>query len=53
MGKNTRADPHYFYERLENYATGNMAMREVFDMDSSVRLTAIQSLGDYLHSIFL
>ena len=53
MGQNTKANPHYFYERLENYAIGNMAMREVLDMDSSVRLTAIQNLGKDLELVKL
>ena len=34
-----------FYDRLKEYAIGSFAMHEVFNMDSSVRLTAVQNLG--------
>ena len=44
-GRNTKADPHLFFNRLKDYAVGSFAMREVFNMDSSVRLTAIRNLG--------
>ena len=44
-GRNTKGDPHLFFNRLKDYAIGSFAMREVFDMDSTVRLTAIQNLG--------
>ena len=45
-GGNPDADPHRFYRRLEEYAVGYHAMREVFNMDSSLRLTTIQKLGN-------
>ncbi len=45
-GKNTKGDPHLFFNRLKDYAIGSFAMREVFNMDSTVRLTAIRNLGE-------
>lgn len=36
-----------FYGRLTDYAIGKFAMREVFGMDSTVRLTAVMSLGNF------
>ncbi|KAL5017556.1 hypothetical protein ScPMuIL_007145 [Solemya velum] len=36
-----------FLERLQEYAIGYYAMREVFSMDSTLRLSTIQSLGKY------
>ena len=47
-GKNTKGDPHLFFNRLKDYAIGSFAMREVFNMDSTVRLSAIQNLGKFL-----
>ena len=53
-----KAGGDVFYNRLTDYAIGSLAIREVFDMESTVRLTAIQNLGqnqhkciasDYLH----
>ncbi len=44
-GKKTKGDRHLFFNRLKEYAVGSFAMREVFDMDSTVRLTAIRNLG--------
>ncbi|XP_077995720.1 uncharacterized protein LOC144449132 isoform X2 [Glandiceps talaboti] len=41
----SQGDPDRFYERLKHYAIGSFAMREVFDMDSTVRLDAVQNLG--------
>lgn len=46
-GKNAKADHDHFYNRLRDYAIGYFAMREVFDMESSVRITAIRNLGKY------
>ncbi|KAK3084463.1 hypothetical protein FSP39_013947 [Pinctada imbricata] len=46
-GGNPDADHHRFYHRLEEYAIGYYAMREVFDMESSLRLTTIQKLGSF------
>ena len=43
-GKNVNANAHHFYERLKEYGIGSLAMREVFDMESTVRLAAIQNL---------
>lgn len=37
-----------FYQRLRDYGIGMLAMKEVFDMKSSVRITAVQGLGFYL-----
>ena len=34
-----------FYSRVIDFATGNLAMREVFDMSSTVRMDAIRNLG--------
>ena len=45
-GKNEKANPDHFYERLKAYAIGSLAMREVFNMESSVRLAAIRNLGE-------
>ena len=39
-------DPDRFYNRLISYAKGSIAMREVFNMESTVRLDAIQKLGE-------
>lgn len=44
---NPDADPHRFYSRLQQYAVGYFAMREVFNMESSLRLTTIQKLGNF------
>ncbi|KAK2177787.1 hypothetical protein NP493_578g03000 [Ridgeia piscesae] len=46
-GENVRAAPHHFFERVRNYAIGCLAMREVFHMESYVRLAAIQNLGSF------
>ncbi|XP_077995721.1 uncharacterized protein LOC144449132 isoform X3 [Glandiceps talaboti] len=43
----SQGDPDRFYERLKHYAIGSFAMREVFDMDSTVRLDAVQNLGQF------
>lgn len=43
---NPNADPHRFYNRLQQFSVGYYAMREVFSMDSSFRLTAIRNLGE-------
>ncbi len=34
-----------FYARVVDYATGNLAMKEVFNMNSIVRMDAIRNLG--------
>jgi hypothetical protein len=47
--KNKTDDPHYFFSRLQDYATAIIAMKEVFDMDSTVRLTAVQNLGNFFY----
>ncbi|XP_072047425.1 uncharacterized protein [Amphiura filiformis] len=44
-GKTTDSDPDSFYYKLLEYARGKIAMRGVFNMDSTVRLDAVQSLG--------
>lgn len=44
---NPNADPHRFYHRLAQYAKGYHAMREVFNMDSTLRLITIQKLGQW------
>ncbi|CAH1232799.1 Hypp510 [Branchiostoma lanceolatum] len=38
---------HGFYSRLKEYCASKHAMREVFSMDSTVRLSAIQNLGKF------
>ena len=43
-GNNVNANADHFYERLKDYGIGSFAMREVFDMESTVRLAAIQNL---------
>lgn len=35
-----------FYDRLRHYASSSLALREVLDMNSTVRLTAIETLGE-------
>lgn len=50
-GKNVHSDPHHFFERLKEYCQGSFAIREVFHMESTVRLHAIQNLGQYSLSI--
>ncbi|CAH1801193.1 unnamed protein product [Owenia fusiformis] len=46
-GKNVEKDSDLFYNRLKDYAVGSFAMREVFNMESSVRMTAIKNLASY------
>ena len=45
-GPNSNADPDLFYNRLQDYVVGYLALREVFNMDSTVRLTAVGNLGE-------
>ena len=45
VGKNERRESDHFFDRLRQYAIGSLALREVLNMDSSVRLTAIENLG--------
>ncbi|XP_078679619.1 uncharacterized protein LOC144915279 [Branchiostoma floridae x Branchiostoma belcheri] len=40
-------EPHGFYSRVKEYCGSKQAMREVFGMDSTVRLSAIQNLGKF------
>ncbi|XP_048237136.1 uncharacterized protein LOC124124528 isoform X2 [Haliotis rufescens] len=42
---NMNADPHCFYNRIEEYAIAYLSLREVIGMDSTLRITTIQSLG--------
>ena len=42
---NATPDPDAFYDRLASYVSSRLAVRKVLDMDSTVRLTAIQQLG--------
>ncbi|XP_067684138.1 uncharacterized protein [Haliotis asinina] len=44
---NMNADPHCFYNRIEEYAIAYLSLREVIDMDSTLRITTIQSLGKF------
>ncbi|XP_064612127.1 uncharacterized protein LOC135476138 [Liolophura sinensis] len=44
---NPQGDPHCFYSRLQEYARGLYAMKEVFNMDSTLRLTVVQNLGKF------
>ena len=48
---NPDADPHRFFNRLQQYAVGYYAMREVFNMNSSLRMTTIQNLGRYVFKL--
>jgi hypothetical protein len=48
-GPNTFSDTHHFFERLKEYCQGSFAIREVFHMESTVRLHAIQNLGRGWH----
>ncbi|XP_074643068.1 uncharacterized protein LOC141900191 [Tubulanus polymorphus] len=43
----TSSNPHIFYKRVEEYAVCMHAMKEVFDMNSSVRLTAVQNMAAF------
>lgn len=42
-----QGDPNRFYHRLMDYARGKIAMAGVFNMDSTLRLTAINNLGQF------
>ncbi|XP_071094220.1 uncharacterized protein [Haliotis cracherodii] len=44
---NMNADPHCFYNRIEEYAIAYLSLREVIGMDSTLRITTIQSLGKF------
>ncbi|XP_021374753.1 uncharacterized protein LOC110464060 isoform X1 [Mizuhopecten yessoensis] len=44
---NPDADPHRFYNRIQQYAVGYYAMHAVFNMTSTLRLTTIQNLGNF------
>lgn len=44
--ESSRHEGDLFYERIREYAIGSFAMREVFNMESSVRLTAVRNLGE-------
>lgn len=41
------SDPDSFYYRVLDYARGKVAMRGVFDMESTIRLDAVRSLGRF------
>lgn len=43
--KNADGETESFYDKLQKYALGYHAMKQVFNMDSEHRLTAIQNLG--------
>lgn len=45
IGATSSNQPDPFFDRISAYVTAHTAMKEVFDMDSTVRLTAIQQLG--------
>ncbi|XP_033748675.1 uncharacterized protein LOC117333479 isoform X2 [Pecten maximus] len=44
---NPDADPHRFYNRIQQYVVGYYAMHAVFNMTSTMRLTTIQNLGNF------
>lgn len=46
VGRNEDRECDHFFERLKEYAIGSLALREVLNMDSSVRLITIQNLGN-------
>ena len=46
-GTSERRSMDHFYNHLKDFAMAKFAMLEVFGMDSSVRLTAIQNLGKH------
>lgn len=48
---NPDADPHRFYNRIQQYAVGYYAMHAVFNMNSTMRLTTIQNLGRHTYCI--
>ena len=37
-----------FWERIQDQAVESYTMKEVFDMDSSVRVEAIENLGKWM-----
>ncbi|ESO84624.1 hypothetical protein LOTGIDRAFT_236148 [Lottia gigantea] len=45
--KNPQADPHCFYNRLQEYVIAHMSLRKVFNMNSTLRITTIQNLGQF------
>ncbi|CAI9744179.1 XP_029653084.1uncharacterized protein LOC115226206 [Octopus vulgaris] len=45
--QNENGDSESFYNKLQQYAVGYHAMKQVFNMDSQHRLTAIENLGSY------
>lgn len=45
--KNADGETESFYDKLQKYALGYHAMKQVFNMDSEHRLTAIQNLGSF------
>ena len=46
VGSSVPGKNNNFYNRMCAFAQGSEAMKAVFDMDSTVRLTAIQNLGE-------
>ena len=47
LGENRPSTNDNFYRRVKEFGMGKLAMLNVFNMDSSVRLVAIQNLGQY------
>lgn len=45
--RNADGETECFYDKLQKYALGYHAMKQVFNMDSEHRLTAIQNLGSF------
>lgn len=45
--KNAKPYGHAFYSRMQEYVIAYMSLRNVLDMDSSLRIPTIQSLGGY------
>ena len=50
IASNPRADPHCFFNHLKEYTIAYLSLREVIDMDSTLRITTIQSLGMIHHT---
>ena len=50
VGKIKDEKQDQFYDRLRHYASSSLALREVLNMESTVRLTTISNLGVYKYA---
>ncbi|XP_055957640.1 uncharacterized protein LOC126824179 [Patella vulgata] len=44
---NPYSDPHCFFNQLQEYVIAHISLRQVFNMDSTLRITTIQNLGNF------